>query len=67
MAQAYYPRQIRQISKVGKQLFELTLSRCGSRKNYIPSPEDPMDSSQGSEEGDLWKPSALNAWTISEW
>jgi hypothetical protein len=41
-----------------------TLSRCGSRKNYIPSPEDLIDSSRCSEEGCLWKPSALNAWTI---
>jgi hypothetical protein len=40
------------------------LSRCGSRKNYIPSPEDLIDSSRCSEEGCLWKPSALNAWTI---
>ena len=41
-----------------------TLSRCGSRKNYIPSLADLIDSSRCSEEGCLWNPSALSVWTI---
>src|SRR6266851_8943848 len=44
-----------------------TLSRCGSRKNYIPSLADLIDSSRCSEEGCLWNPSALSVWTIEEW
>src|SRR5881296_1875461 len=41
-----------------------TLSRCGSRKNYIPSLECRIDSTRCSQEGFRWNRSALNAWTI---
>ncbi len=46
------------------KVFYPTLSRCGSRKNYIPSLADLIDSSRCSEEGCLWNPSALSVWTI---
>jgi len=54
------------LAEIKRQLARLkpTLSRCGSRKNYIPSPEYLIDSSRFSQEGRLWNPSALNAWTI---
>jgi DDE superfamily endonuclease len=44
-----------------------TLSRCRTRKNYIPSPEHLVDSTPFSREGCQWNQSALNAWTISAW
>src|SRR5712664_3187515 len=44
-----------------------TLSRCRTRKNYIPSPEHLVDSTPCSREGCQWNQSALNAWTISAW
>src|SRR5712691_4326221 len=50
--------------KVIGQTTRPTLSRCGSRKNYIPSLADLIDSSRCSEEGCLWNPSALSVWTI---
>jgi hypothetical protein len=41
-----------------------TLSRCGSRKNYIPSLECRIDATRCSREGGRWNRSVLNVWTI---
>ena len=43
-----------------------TVSRCGPRKNYLPSPEGYTDLRRCRQEGFRWNPSALNAWTIWE-
>jgi hypothetical protein len=41
-----------------------TLSRCGSKKSYIPSLDGLTGSMRCSQEGHRWNPSVLNAWTI---
>jgi hypothetical protein len=43
-----------------------TVSRCGPRKNYVPSPEGYIDLGRCRQEGVRWNPSALNAGTIWE-
>jgi hypothetical protein len=47
-----------------KEVASPTLSRCGSRKNYIPSLDCLTELTRCSQEGRRWHPSVLNAWTI---